>query len=461
MPEVFAGRSIRRQLLVFLISCLLFMLAATATVSYFVALKSANDAYDRSLLDPAIDIAQNTRVEDGKAKVDLPQQALQALVFDQVDRVVFQVRSPDNVVIDGTSDLPPPPPVLPGEHTFYTGMFAGEPMRLAVVHTKSGFLVQVGETLHKRNRLIGEILLAELMPTLIVALVAVVLTWFGVRRGLHPLELVRTELLRRSPRDLSPLASIPAASEITPVVDGFNRVLGQLREATSMQQRFLANAAHQLRTPLAGLQMHLELLLRRNLSADVRAELERMHSATTRASRLAKQLLALAKAESTPHQMQPFDVIDLADIAAAAARDWAPRAVEKNIDLGYSLDNAIVMGDPLLLPELLDNLIDNALRYTPVGGTVTVTTGHQDEAPYLAVEDTGPGVPPEEKDKVIERFYRVAGTSGEGSGLGLAIVKEVADRHGATLEIRPRGDNRTFRVRILFPKTAKTQTVHA
>jgi len=456
-----AGSSIRRQLLVFLIGCLLFMVAGAAAVTYFVALKSANDAYDRSLLDPAIDIAQNLKIENGTARLDLPQVALQALVFDQVDKIVFQIRAPDGHVIDGTPDLPPPPPGKPGEHFFYDAVYGGEPIRLTVLHDKNGYYVQVGETLHKRNRLIGEMLAAELLPTVLIALAASFLAWFAVRRGLRPLERVRRELLSRSPRDLHPFPDMPAAAEIAPVVDAFNRLLGQLREATSMQQRFLSNAAHQLRTPLAGLQMHLELLLRRNLSDDVRPELERMHSATTRASRLAKQLLALAKAESTPHQMQPFDVIDLADMAAAAARDWAPRAVAQNIDLGYSLNNAVVLGDPVLLPELLDNLIDNSLRYTPAGGTVTVTTGVVEGCPYISVEDTGPGVPPQEKDKVVERFYRVAGTSGEGSGLGLAIVKEVADRHGAVLEIRPRGDDRLFRVRILFPRSSNTQTVRA
>src|SRR4051812_17178648 len=169
MPDSPAGPSIRRQLLVFLISCLVFMVGGAATVTYFVALKSANDAYDRSLLDPAFDLAQNIRLDAGTAHLDLPQKALQALVFDQVDRVVFQIRAPDDTVIEGNTDLPTPPTTEPGEHHYYDAMYVGEPMRLAALRTKSGYLVQVGETLHKRNRLIGEIVVAELAPTLIVA----------------------------------------------------------------------------------------------------------------------------------------------------------------------------------------------------------------------------------------------------------------------------------------------------
>ena len=166
--------------------------------------------------------------------------------------------------------------------------------------------------------------------------------------------------------------------EIAPVVEAFNRLLSQVRDASTMQQRFLANAAHQLRTPLAGLQMHLELLLRRESSPDVRGEVERMHGATVRASRLANQLLALAKAESAPDHGRELERVDLRTIAGAAAREWAPKAHALDIDLGFALDRAEMRGDPLLLPELVDNLLDNALRYTPPGGAVTVRTGCHD-----------------------------------------------------------------------------------
>jgi two-component system sensor histidine kinase TctE len=304
------------------------------------------------------------------------------------------------------------------------------------VRTDSGFSVQVGETLSKRHILIWEILAVELVPTLLIAFAAVALAWTGVKHGVAPLARIRAELLGRGPNDLRPLTETGAPAEIAPAVKAFNKLLGRMREASGVQQRFLANAAHQLRTPLAGLQMHLELLLRRELAPDVRSEIERMHVATMRASHLATQLLALARAEASASG-RDAQYFDLRQIGDAAAQEWVPRAIARNIDLGFVLENAIVSGNPLLLSELLNNLVDNALRYTPRGGTVTVRSGTDDGGrPYLSVEDNGVGIPEDARSKVFERFYRIEGTPGEGSGLGLAIVKEVVDRHNGVLSVQ-------------------------
>ena len=449
--------SIRRRLLAFLFSTLLLMVSGAAIVSYWVAQRSANNAYDRSLLDPALDIANNLSVDATGARVDLPQKALEALVYDQVDTVIYQVRSPTNAIIDGVTDLPPPSGFASEPHIFFDGVYQGEKIRIAALRTPAGYVVQVGETLHKRNRLVGEILVAELVPTLLIALGSIALAWLGVARGLVPLEHLRSELLNRAPRDLRPLEKTAVPIEIAPMVNAFNQLLDHLRDANTMQQRFLTNAAHQLRTPLAGLQMHLELLLRRDLPSEVRPELERMHSATVRASRLANQLLALAKAEIAPDHGREFEILDLRKLADAAARDWAPKAIARNIDLGFSLERAVISGDPLLLPELIDNLIDNALRYTHAGGSVTVSTGFEQDVPYLSVEDTGAGIPPQERSRVLERFYRIAGTPGEGSGLGLAIVQEVVDRHGGTLEITDRSELGGTCVRVRFPRNRERE----
>jgi two-component system sensor histidine kinase TctE len=338
-----------------------------------------------------------------------------------------------------------------GEHQFFDGVLRGERLRLAAYRAANGYSVQVGETLHKRDRLVREILLAELVPTLLIAVTTVALAWWGVARGLRPLAHMRNELLGRSPRDLRPIPETASPIEISPVVAAFNNLLQQLQESSTMQQRFLANAAHQLRTPLAGLQMHLELMLRRDLSDDVRTELQRMHGATIRAGRLATQLLALAKAESVPDHGKPLEIVDLVAVAGDAARDWSVMAIERRIDLGFALSPARTRGDPLLLPELVDNLIDNALRYTPAGGTVTVGTGVREGMSYLCVEDTGPGIGAEEREKVFERFYRVAGTEGDGSGLGLAIVKEIVDRHEGAVAIGPCEEHGGTRICVSFP----------
>jgi two-component system sensor histidine kinase TctE len=444
--------SIHRRLLTFLAASTLLMFLIVAVATFQLAVHLADNAYDRGLLDPAFDIADNVRLDVAGAHVDLPGKALEALTYDKVDKVIFQVRSRNNAIIDGVSDLPAPPEFGSAQHLFFDGVYGGENIRVAALRSPSGVVVQVGETLHKRNRLIGEIVVAELLATAIVALSSMALAWFGVTWGLGPLERLRHELMARTQKDLRPLTEAPSPVEIAPVIAAFNRLLDHLREATTMQQRFLANAAHQLRTPLAGLQMHLELLLRREPVTDVRVELERMHGATVRASRLATQLLALANAESAPQRGHEHQVVDLLTIASVAANDWAPRAFDLKIDLGFSLEHAPVLGESLLLGELVDNLIDNALRYTPAGGRVTVLTGHANGTPYLGVEDSGPGIPPDERSKVVERFYRIAGTPGDGSGLGLAIVREVAEGHGANLAIDTCNGSGGTSVRVTFPR---------
>ncbi|MEP7181912.1 MAG: sensor histidine kinase [Betaproteobacteria bacterium] len=445
-----ARPSIHRRLVGFLVCVLLLVVVAAASLTYWGALNAANDAYDRGLLDPALDIAQNLIMEAGVPSLDLPLKAQEALVYDQEDQVFFQVRAPDLGVVAGVPDLPAPSALTGADPRFSDGTYHGSSIRIVSLRTPAGFVVQVGETKRKRYRLAGELLLAELVPTLLVALAAIVLAWLGVTHGLAPLERLRKELSRRSPHDLRPVSDPSVPVEIAPVVDAFDDLLSQLRNASAMQRRFLANAAHQLRTPLAGLQMHLELLLRRDHVPEVRAELTELLGATTRAAHLANRLLTLAKAESAADEERTPVAVDLHDVADRAARQWVPLAIQRGIDLGFSLEHVEIVGDALLLPELLGNLIDNALLYTPAGGTVTVSCGIEDGRPCLAVEDTGRGIPEAERGHVLERFYRVAGTPGDGSGLGLAIVREVVDRHGAAMRIETPPTGHGTRFTVLF-----------
>jgi two-component system sensor histidine kinase TctE len=454
-------RSIRRRLLLFLIPSLLLLVLCAGVLTYGVALSVATTAYDRSLLDPALDMAENIRIGADGPHLDLLVQVQEALLYDHADAMVFQIRAADGRVIAGTEDLAALPVLTKGERKFFDGAYRDEPVRIAAVRSDTGFYVQVAETLSKRQRLIWEILAAELVPTLLIAVAAVVLAWTGVKHGIAPLERIRVELLGRVPNDLRPLAETGAPLEIAPAVKAFNKLLGRIRESSAVQQRFLANAAHQLRTPLAGLQMHLELLLRRKLLPEVRSEIEGMHVATTRASHLAKQLLVLARAEASgdktigPHAQR----FDLRHIADAAVQEWVPRAIARNIDIGFVLENAVVSGNPLLMTELLNNLIDNAVRYTPTGGAVTVRSGLDAGDAYLSVEDNGAGIPEEARSKVFERFYRIEGTTGDGSGLGLAIVKEVVDRHHGVLSVQSAGGS-GVKIVARFPATQPTPVRH-
>jgi len=445
-----ARQSIRRRLLAFLVGILLLLVGAATAIAYLVAVRAANDAYDRALLDPALDLQQNLRMVGGAPHLDLPPKAQEALMYDQADEVVFQIRAPDGTVIAGVADLPTADDLTHGQHRFFDVDYGGKNLRVAALLNEQNVLVQVGETRHKRNRLIGEILVAELVPTLLIALASIALAWVGIAHGLAPLARVRTELLGRSPHDLHPIPNDAAPVEIAPVVDAFNRLLGRLSEANAMQQRFLANAAHQLRTPLAGLQMHLELLLRRNQAPEERLELERVHKAVVQTGHMTNQLLALAKAESAPATERKLEPVDLYQCVEAVAQQWVPNAIARKIDLGFALEHVVVPGDALLLTELLDNLIDNALRYTPEGGVVTVQCGARGSVPCLSVEDTGPGIPDAERSRVFERFHRVAGTKGEGSGLGLAIVKEIAERLLARVSIETPQSGHGARVVVRF-----------
>jgi two-component system sensor histidine kinase TctE len=430
MAERTAGReSIRRRLLMFLVPALLLLVAAAAVLSYVVALRVAISVYDRSLLDPVLDMAENVRNGAAGPQLDMLAQAQEALLYDSEDTLVFQIRDAAGKIIAGAPDLGPPPTLAPGQRMFFDGANGGQPLRIAAAKSDSGVLVQVGETLNKRRQLVWEILAAEFVPTLLIALASLGLAWTVVAHGMAPLGRVRADILGRAPHDLRPLDERTAPAEIAPAVEAFNRLLAQLRESSAMQQRFLANAAHQLRTPLAGLQMHLELLLQRDLAPEVRREIESMYATTLRAGHLANQLLVLAKADASADQPGRARAVHLPAIADAAVHEWVPRAIARDIDLGFELQESVVTGDASLLSEVLGNLIDNALRYTPPGGSVTVRCGYEDGAPCLAVEDSGPGIPEWARERVFERFFRVEGSAGDGAGLGLAIVKEVAERH--------------------------------
>jgi two-component system sensor histidine kinase TctE len=294
---------------------------------------------------------------------------------------------------------------------------------------------------------------------LLIAFAAVALFWLGIGQGLRPLDRLRDEIAARSPRDLRPVPEQDKPQEVRALVGALNRLLSRLNAAIESQQRFIANAAHQLRTPLAGLKTHAELARRQPSTLELRSLLDMIAGETQRTSHLVNQLLTLARAE--PGEAASGDQpVNLHETISRDLRDWVQRAVGKNIDLGFELDDAWILGEPLLLRELAANLLDNALAYTQAGGSVTVRTGARDGESVLEVEDNGPGIPEAEREKVFERFYRIPATGGEGCGLGLSIVSEIAERHGGTVELsRPPGGRGTL-IRAVFPRLA-AQAAHA
>jgi len=280
--------------------------------------------------------------------------------------------------------------------------------------------------------------------------------WYAIGRGLAPLSALRREIENRSHRDLSALPEDPAPQEVRPLIRAMNDLLQRLSKTLAAQQRFIADAAHQLRTPVAGIKTQTELAIRESQSGNAQIPLHQLHVATEQTTRLINQLLSLARAEPGTERAHFTERLDLNKLVREAATDWVPRALARNIDLGFDspLESAMIEGDAFLLREMLNNLLDNAIRYTQSGGQVTVRIVPDAANIMLSVEDNGPGIPESERERVFERFYRVLGTGVDGCGLGLAIVREIAQRHGGEVTLGQGASGRGTLVRITFPPAA-------
>jgi two-component system sensor histidine kinase TctE len=456
MHDATNAGSIQARLLKVLMVSLVALLLLSGSVTWFVAYRVANDAYDHALLDPLMDIVQNVRQGADGPTLSLSPREQAALLFDGSDRVFFQVRGPAGKwFAGGARDIPEAPErLVPRAPVFYSANVTQSAVRIAAMRTDGGFEVYVAETTNKRDRLVWEIILTSVVPLLLVVVVAVALVWFGVSHGLAPLRKLRSELSQRSPNDLRAVDESHAPAEVRPAIVALNRLFQRIRETSESQRRFLADAAHQLRTPLAGLQMQLELGLRESQSDADRATLAKMRDAVLRTGTLTNRLLALARAEQAVQDRHEFRVVDLPAMCEHVGSQWIARAVDRNIDLGFELGVARVDGDEALLADMLDNLIDNALRYTRPGGAVTVRCGTDGAGVFLGVEDNGIGIPEGERARVFERFYRGEGVGGDGSGLGLAIVKEGATRHEAAVNIGVPPSGAGTYVRITFARPA-------
>ena len=301
-----------------------------------------------------------------------------------------------------------------------------------------------------------------IIPQFAVLPIAVLLVWFGLTRGVAPLSALQQRLRARRPDDLSPIDPRAAPTEIAPLVGAMNELLDRLSANVAAQRRFVADAAHQLKTPLAGLRTQAELALLDAGSGEMQANLRQLVTGSERATRLVNQLLLLARAEHP--DPAGLAACDLNAIASQQAASWVPQALARHIDLGFeeAPQPALIHGNPILLAELLNNLIDNALRYTPGGGRVTVRVAGDSAQSLIEVEDSGPGIAPAERERVFDRFYRVLGTRAEGSGLGLAIVREIAQKHHAEVGFvdPPGGDTPDAvpeqagtLVRVAFPRS--------
>ncbi|WP_085314729.1 sensor histidine kinase [Derxia lacustris] len=453
-----APYSLFGEILDWMLAPLLLLWPMSIAVTYLVAQSIANTPFDRALEATVRTLAQQVQVRDHRLVFDFTEAAREILHADDATGVYYQVWSADGQVLSGDRNLAPPFP--PGVHVedemtvrgivrFRPETMGDDQLRVASLYldpsvyagaeetADAPVLVQVAETLEKRAQLASEIVKGVILPQFLILPIAVLLVWAGLSRGILPLNQLQRRIRARSPDDLSPINPNDAPEELLPLIESFNDLLARLDTTVTRQRRFIADAAHQMKTPLAGLRTQAELALREHDPAELRRRLHNVADSTDRATRLINQLLALARAEAQTVQAPPLESVELVGLARDVVSDMFERALDKHIDLGLDApDEPVpVLGMPVMLAELVKNLVDNALRYTPPGGAVTVRITPGQGQAALEVEDTGPGVPEAERPLVFERFYRVLGSGQDGSGLGLAIVREIAVQHGAEIQL--------------------------
>lgn len=456
-------RSLRTEILIRLIIPLICFIAIESVLSYFVTLHYVNETYDRWLLDSARSLTQEIKVKDGKVHVELPPAALEIFKWDEFDQTFFKIISSEQGMIVGDSFVPESfdPSVDWSRPIFFEDEIRGEPVRVVSMlvvrdETPDKIFVHVAETVNKRRDMMVDILLADLVPQIILTLFAGTYLLAGLKRGLKPLHVLADEIAQRSPRDLSPIAETHVFLEVRTLTDTINDLLARLAAAIAAQQRFVANAAHQLRTPLAGLKLQAERALREQDLSAMKPALLQMQSSADRASHTITQLLVLAKSGPVDG-MSELKPVNLETLVKETCMDWAPKALQRKMDLGFEgpKQAVYVRGDEVLLRELLANLLDNAILYGNEHGSIIVKL-RRNPTPSLIVEDDGAGIPDQEREKIFERFYRIPGSSGNGCGLGLAIVKEIADLHKARLELSRISAAGGTRVIIVFPNLTPT-----
>ena len=462
-------RSLFGEILDWMLAPLLLLWPMSVALTWLVAQSIASRPFDRDLAEMARTVARQVVVVPGSVekasaiRLRLPEVAAEVLRTDDAEKVYFQVLGARGEYIAGDRDLPVPDEPAAAAQTlkYRDDEVHADAVRVAYlwlpptgVPGEGAPLVQVAETLDKRSRLATEIIKGVIVPQFVVLPLAVLLVWFALARGIKPLNELQQRIRRRESHDLSPLAERDVPEEVAPLVSAINDLLGRLDHSMSAQKHFLADAAHQLKTPLAGLRMQADLAAREidageHDPAALKRSLQQIAYSTERAAHMVNQLLAMARAEAK-NVSRPAEAVDLAALARETVRDFVPKAMDKRIDLGYEGPedalalNGKPLGQPLLVRELIRNLVDNALQYTPAGGTVTarVMDDPFGQVVVLQVEDTGPGIPESERALVLQPFYRSLDTNVDGSGLGLAIVAEIVLQHGAELSIgdaRPRG----------------------
>lgn len=461
-------RTLLSRILSWMIVPLFIMWSIGIVITYFIAQNIANAPYDRTLASHLRLLRHEVEQQRLHSGVKLSESARTILEGDTDQTpTTWQILDANGHSLAGDADIPIPQTWAYDidQIRYRNATMQHRSVRVAYMwggrdRDGVGFLTVVAEPGEARATLQQEILTGMLTPQLIILPLAAMLAGLGLTQGLEPLSLLQEHMRRRKPSDLSPIRDDLAPAEITPLIAAMNNVLKRLAASLESQRRFVSNAAHQLKTPLAGIRTQCEIALRERDPALMSDSLHQLIAGSQRATRLVNQLLLLARAESiddtTPHSTES---LNLTHLAQDCTTEWVQAALDKSIDLGFDAPDEplLVFGNQTMIHEMLNNLIDNALLYTPAGGRVTVRTGATADEVHVEVHDTGPGISSEHQARVFDRFYRVLGNEAEGSGLGLSIVKEVAEHHQAVVEFLPPGDHRSpasggTRIRVTFPR---------
>lgn len=435
--------SLRKRLLSWLLAPLLLLCLVWAWGVYAVTLHFINIAYDRALEDSAQTLAGQVQI-DADGAVTLPEAARAMIEFDQVDSIYYSVSArgrghlAGNARIDGAAD----DAQCIARTCFYDTRLAGRPVRVAAYTPPASGMapaltVRVGETIGKRETLAREVLQFILLPQALFVIGIGVLAWYGIGRAMAPLRRIRDAIASRTYDDLSPIRIADMPAELQEQAAVINDLMGRLDGAIGIRKRFIADATHQLRTPITVLRTQAELAMRIQDPAELQAALAQFDAATARLVRLANQLLSLSLAEARADASQHVDDCDFAALAEDVIAELVPLAIDKGIEITVQGAGTPVMarGNAHFLGEMMANLIDNAIRYTPRGGAIDIAIAATDAHLSFTVTDTGAGIPDAERHKVLQPFYRGPGAPGGGSGLGLTIAAEIAAMHGGRIRI--------------------------
>jgi len=478
-------RSLHRQLLLWLLLPQLVLWLAAAFVTYNVAERYASRGIDASLLQATRSLARQVKPMSDGLFIDFPRAAQDIIEADPDDRVYYMVSTPPGKFILGNKQLPLPPGVEAprlGEPVFYDATLDKVRIRLAALFLPIGekakdgspgqvLLVQIARSQTSRDELAKSILLDTVLPLSALIVLMTMIVWAGIRAGLAPLARLRALVEDRAPNDLAPLELTAAPQELRSLVRALNQLLAAVQESIAAQRRFISNAAHQLRTPLAGLKSQTEIALKANRDAELATRLERVHEGAVRSAHLVNQLLTLTRAEPEAAGALPRCSVDLRALVVALVAECVPRALQAGIDLGLedapggatedtraSAESVRVTGAEVLLREAVFNLVDNAIRYAGRGSEVTVSVRREGTDAIVEVTDNGPGLPADQLEAVFGRFVR-ATHEGSGCGLGLAIVREIAQRHQGEVTLHaltPQG----LRARLRLPLAESVQEVN-